>query len=825
VTPEAEETQVTKKQRKTKPEEAIRKKGQVPYEVRVRIVQAVMRGTKFADTAVAFGVSTAVIQKFMALFHAGGMEALRPLRHDGGRETKLKKKQAAVSAAERHVLEVRTANPTWGTRRIRDVLARLEGLGVSESSVRRILHEAGLIGEQPAAPAREHPVRRFERAEPNQLWQTDIFQFELRRHQTVYMVGFMDDYSRYIVSWAMAHHHKSSLVIDALERGIAEYGEPKEVLTDQGRQYVAWRGETEFQQLLQRRGIKHAKSRAQHPETLGKIERFWKTLWNEFLKKTVFADFADCLRRVELFIQHYNFQRTNQALDGLVPADRFFRAAPHVRAAVETQIKANSLRLAQEKEPHKPFYLVGRLGDQDLSIAATGGALRVQVGDAAQTIQMNKEHDDATKTTRAFPDDEAPTQTQVPEALAARGALRAPASALATQLREGRATHEGSEEINDGAQTRRGELATDETDSTANGAQAWRAALAERSRGFGSGRSAANADDPIGPLGTYAGHDGDHRARHLTSAVLPARDEGPDRDDASAGAWIERSIESRRRDADAEDRRARGEDLAARAGDPALGAPALLREEGAAAGTGRDAGEAGEEARPSLDERWARTFAWLEETGDDDTAEPIDFDPDDGWRERAMTWNRKLAGADAPIDGDLHGESAGPQRTVDVREPTERAAGAKEALRLDSGSDRRTHDDQRGGEGARHRASEHADAGASSRGSDGGRASATSDGSDSDFGDGEEAASARRATGEGECEAAQAADGIGRHDDGSGRDHPEPAGPPAGILEDLIIALEALAAETAEQRRRAGAGTSDASSPPSSAGAPEEEPT
>ena len=49
----------------------------------------------------------------------------------------------------------------------------------------------------------------------------------------VYLVGFMDDYSRYVVSWAMAHHQKSSLVIEALERGIAEYGQPQEVLTDQ----------------------------------------------------------------------------------------------------------------------------------------------------------------------------------------------------------------------------------------------------------------------------------------------------------------------------------------------------------------------------------------------------------------------------------------------------------------------------------------------------------------------------------------------------------------------------------------------------------------
>src|SRR5262249_14202147 len=343
-----------------------------------------------------------------------------------------------------HVLAARAANPEWGTRRIRDVLARFEGLGVSETTVRRILHDAGLIAELERTEARDKPARRFERAEPNQLWQSDIFTFELRRHQRVYLVGFMDDYSRYLVSWAMAHHQKSSLVIEALERGIGEYGEPREVLTDQGRQYAAWRGTTEIQELLRRRGIAHSKSRPQHPERLGKIERFWKTLWEEFLRKTVFADFADCLRRLELFVQHYNFQRPHQGIDGSVPADRFFRAAPQVRAAIEGQGQAHALRLAQEKAAPKPFYPVCRLGDQDLSIAAAGGALRVQVGDAAQTIPMTKENDDEAKATRAFPDDEA-SQAAAPDADADRRPLRASAAAAAAQLRQGHRAHEGSE--------------------------------------------------------------------------------------------------------------------------------------------------------------------------------------------------------------------------------------------------------------------------------------------------------------------------------------------------------------------------------------------
>ena len=51
----------------------------------------------------------------------------------------------------------------------------------------------------------------------------------------------------------------------------------------------------------------------------------------------------------------------------LAPSARFFRAAPQVRDAIEKSVAANGFRLALEQPPRKPFYLVGRLGDRDLS--------------------------------------------------------------------------------------------------------------------------------------------------------------------------------------------------------------------------------------------------------------------------------------------------------------------------------------------------------------------------------------------------------------------------------------------------------------------------
>jgi transposase InsO family protein len=71
--------------------------------------------------------------------------------------------------------------------------------------------------------------------------------------------------------------------LEVYRTAIAEYGVPKEVLSDQGRQYCSWRGTTRFEAELRKDRVHHIKSRPHHPMTLGKIERFWKTIWEEFL--------------------------------------------------------------------------------------------------------------------------------------------------------------------------------------------------------------------------------------------------------------------------------------------------------------------------------------------------------------------------------------------------------------------------------------------------------------------------------------------------------------------------------------------------------------
>lgn len=69
----------------------------------------------------------------------------------------------------------------------------------------------------------------------------------MAKGQKVYLIGFLDDYSRYIVGWGLFAAQGSSQVLEVLRNAIAQYGNPKEILSDQDRQFYAWRGKCPFQ--------------------------------------------------------------------------------------------------------------------------------------------------------------------------------------------------------------------------------------------------------------------------------------------------------------------------------------------------------------------------------------------------------------------------------------------------------------------------------------------------------------------------------------------------------------------------------------------------
>jgi transposase InsO family protein len=282
-------------------------------------------------------------------------------------------------ATKRAILMMKGQHEEWGCDRIHDMLMRSDGFMASAGAVARVLREAGYESEE--RPTEPHPdkPREFERARPNQLWQSDLFTFLLKREgRRLYLIGFLDDHSRYMVGFGLYASSSGALVREVFEGAIANYGAPEEVLTDQGPQYHTWRGTSEFARLCARRGIRQLVARARHPQTLGKIERFWGTLWRECVEQAVFQGLEDARKRIGLFIDYYNFQRTHQGLEGLVPADRYFSAAPQVLETLKKRVEANALDVARHGAPRQSVYLTGRVGEAEITMHGEGGKLVVQ---------------------------------------------------------------------------------------------------------------------------------------------------------------------------------------------------------------------------------------------------------------------------------------------------------------------------------------------------------------------------------------------------------------------------------------------------------------
>jgi len=350
-----------------------------PPEVKLQAIKALEAGLSSGEVSEIVGSGTSTVTAWARAYGQGGLESLFRKPTNVGSRRICEKLEARIEQERRD-------NPQAGVRRIRDELRRNEGIEVSAETVRRVVNEAGL--GNPAVQAGRKPAgqRRFEREIPNALWQIDIFTFQLKRLYPVYLVGILDDHSRYLVGHGLFRQQTAEAVLEVVKGAIGQWGAPREILSDNGRQFAAWRGQSRFQKVLRQQGIGHVRSAAHHPMTLGKIERFWKTIWEEFLEEALFASFADASQRLGHWVGYYNHQRPHQGIEGACPADRFYGLAADVEEATRQGCQENALRLALGQETQPPLYLLGKLGDTDVRVVRKGEEIEIRLGETIHEV-------------------------------------------------------------------------------------------------------------------------------------------------------------------------------------------------------------------------------------------------------------------------------------------------------------------------------------------------------------------------------------------------------------------------------------------------------
>lgn len=218
----------------------------------------------------------------------------------------------------------------YGSRRIRKELNR-RGRPVGRALVQRIMREDGLLClRQPTAwlrttdskhglPVFPNLVGEWRPTAINQLWVTDITYIRLRNN-FVFLAAILDAFSRRVIGWALDHHLRAELCIQALEMALAARHFPKGVIhhSDRGVQYCS----KEYTALLAKHGMRGSMARCGNPYDNAIAESFWKTLKYEQVYRNEYRTLKEARADIATFIERvYNHQRLHSALGYVPPAE------------------------------------------------------------------------------------------------------------------------------------------------------------------------------------------------------------------------------------------------------------------------------------------------------------------------------------------------------------------------------------------------------------------------------------------------------------------------------------------------------------------------
>jgi putative transposase len=262
-------------------------------------------------------VSRASLDRWIRALRAGGVDALTPAeRHPAARTdaevlelaARLKRERPARTAA--HIARIIEREHRWAPspRTLQRHFARLE-LGTRPD------------GTPPKA------FGRFEATECDQLWVTDGLHGPVVQGRRAVLFALLDDYSRYVVGHRWGHGEDTLGMQAALHDAVKTHGCPRRLYADNGSAYashqLAWSAAV--------LDIKLVHSRPGRPEGRGKIERWNRTVRDQFLVEidtgtndsgTGCESLAE-LNRLFTAWCHQQYHRATHSETGATPAQRY----------------------------------------------------------------------------------------------------------------------------------------------------------------------------------------------------------------------------------------------------------------------------------------------------------------------------------------------------------------------------------------------------------------------------------------------------------------------------------------------------------------------
>lgn len=294
-------------------------------EQRVAAVREVLEGASVTDVARRNGVARQTVHDWLRKYATGGMAALVD------RSSKpLGCKHQIPPTVEVRIVELRREHPGWGPRTILHRLGR-EGVNPlpGRSSVHRALVRLGLI--EPGKRRRKRDdYRRWERGRAMELWQMDVVgRIFLADGTELSAVTGVDDHSRFCVCARLVARATARPVCDALAHAMRAHGVPDQILTDNGKVFTArfgpGPGPVLFDRVCQDNGIRRLLTAPYSPTTTGKVERFHRTMRDEWVRPNhrLFDSIVEAQASLDAWVLEYNTERPHQSLGQEPPVERF----------------------------------------------------------------------------------------------------------------------------------------------------------------------------------------------------------------------------------------------------------------------------------------------------------------------------------------------------------------------------------------------------------------------------------------------------------------------------------------------------------------------
>lgn len=226
--------------------------------------------------------------------------------------------------------ELYTEHPFLGSRKIVQILTG-EGITVGRHAIRRYRQEMGLETlfpkpklSQPGGP--EHRVypyllRDISIGRPNQVWGVDITYIRLVSGW-MYLVAFLDWYSRYVVAWELSDSLEIAFVLSCMEAALA-VAVPEIMNSDQGSHFTSERFTGRFESAGSRVSMD---GRGRCMDNIF-TERLWRSVKYEEVYLSEYDSPRDARRGLSRYLSFYNQGRPHQALGYRTPAQVYAKPA------------------------------------------------------------------------------------------------------------------------------------------------------------------------------------------------------------------------------------------------------------------------------------------------------------------------------------------------------------------------------------------------------------------------------------------------------------------------------------------------------------------